>query len=116
MKRSNQIMEHLKDGPKTNSELPYKFGGSRLTSNDRSKVRLIKVQGRKEKKGYVGQFKCVYYLAEDEDRAILKFIEVNKKRIENMDLSRSKILQTGLAKGIGKKIVDKSKEIKSQNL
>ena len=95
MKR-NQIMESLETGPKTNNELPYKFGVVKVRPEDRCKVRFIKVTGRRAKKSSLGIFRSVYYLKDDEDLAINKFVEINKEILETMDFSKSHILQSGL--------------------
>lgn len=113
MKR-NQIMESLKTGPKTNSELPYKFGVIKVNPEDRCKVRFIKVAGRRSKKSPLGIFRSIYYLKDDEDLAITKFIEVNKDILDTMDFSKSHILQSGLSKNIAKKIIEGVRSI--QNL
>ena len=107
-------MESLKTGPKTNSELPYKFGVIRVKPADRCKVRFIKIAGRKAKKSSVGTFRSVYYLKDDEDLAVDKFVEVNRDILETIDFSKSHILQSGLSKDIAKKIIERVRSI--QNL
>ena len=110
----NQIMESLKTGPKTNPELPYKFGVIKVKPEDRCKVRFIRIAGRKGKKGSIGIFRSVYYLKDDEDLAVDKFVEVNRDILETIDFSKSHILQSGLSKDIAKKIIERVRSI--QNL
>lgn len=102
----NKIVESLKSGPKTISELPYAPSAGGMGITTWNSISKLKVTGRRSKTvRNLGIFKTVYYMNEDIDEAINKFIEVNQPILQNLKSTQHIILTKGMPAGIGEKIL-----------
>lgn len=112
MARKNQIIEALKIGPKSSEELPYKFLLSHMSAENAALCNKLTVVGRRSKvvKGF-GQFKTVYYLTGDINRAVEKFVDLNYDVLARINLDRTQGLHAGLPKGVGKLVINRFRYI-----
>jgi hypothetical protein len=85
------------------AELPGKLSASRMSHKNRLLIRHIRVSGNRTNTSR-GQFKTVYYLAHDEDRAIQRFIDVNQVVLAKLDFTRYNMLDSGLPRDLSQKI------------
>lgn len=106
MKR-NSVIDALTVCPCVEKELPYPVR-SDMALEGRRRIMKIKVAGTRTNRrcNRCGRFITVYYLDGDEDRAVKKFVDVNKDTLGRIDFSRNSVLDSGLHRQIVRKIRD----------
>ena len=100
----NRIIERLEESPCTSTELPYRFAPCHMGRKNRGRVRQIRVARNRSKKPGHGWFKTVYYLEGDEDRAVMKFAEVNAEALSGVDFRRNNVLTSGLSRELSQRL------------
>ena len=95
---SSKLIQCLESGPCTNAELPYRVSPCRLSIENINRVRQIRVAQNRTKKPGHGKFLTVYYLEGDEDRAIERFIKVNKQSLKSINFSTYSTLDSGMSR------------------
>jgi len=95
---SNKLIQCLESCPCTNADLPYRISPCRMSIADINRVRQIRVAGNHAKKPGHGKFRTVYYLEGDEDRAIERFIDVNKQSLKSINFHTYSTLDSGMSR------------------
>ena len=106
MTRSNAIIDALKVSPCSVEDLPYKPVLAQFGIKNRRMIRKIHVNGRKSKMngGPFGRLKTVYFLEDDFEAAVSKFVTVNLEVLKLVDFSSNNHIADGLPRGWGSKI------------
>ena len=115
--RQNKIIESLKIEPHTAETLPYKPSPQRFGVKNRSLLQKIHVSSHRNRTNQTPhqQFRTVYYLLGDVDRAVELFVKINHESLSNLNFKGNNLLWSGMPKNIAKKIVAEFKD-QSQNL
>jgi uncharacterized protein (UPF0128 family) len=100
----NQIIDLLKERPRTNDELPYRVCLNTLSMMARKSIRRIRVSGRSTHTAGCGRFRTAYYLEGDDTQAVKVFVEANAEALKSLDLSRYTALDSGLTKELAQKV------------
>jgi len=100
----NQIINLLKERPRTNDELPYRVCLNTMSMMARKSIRRIKVSGHRRSAVGCGHFRTVYYLEGDDTRAVKLFVEANADALKSLDLSRYSALDSGLTRELAQKV------------
>ena len=108
--RSNKVFDALSIKPLTSDELPYRPKRSYMGMSIMGAIKMLKVSRRQTKgSGQHGSFRIVYYIGDDIERAIVKFVRVNFDVISRINLAKNNQLHSGLPKGIGKLVISEFK-------
>lgn len=101
---SSKLIQCLESGPCTNAELPYRVSPCRLSVEDINRVRQIRVAQNRTNKPRHGKFLTVYYIEGDEDRAIERFISVNKQTLKSINFHTYSTLDSGMSRKMSQKV------------
>ena len=102
--RTNALIELLKICPRTDSELPYRVTPHGMSLANRKMILKISIPGGKNVPIKHTRFDTVYYLDGDEERAIQRFVEINREGILKMRESQCNSLCRSVRKELREKL------------
>lgn len=100
----NKTIQQLEESPRIYKELYGSISPCRMSSENRGRVRQIRMAGNRTKKPGRGHFLTVYYLADDEDRAVQRFVEVNAEPLSEVNLRTFSVIDSGLSREMAQKV------------